>query len=446
MTLGQLSRLNWDKESGPNTSLYIDTLPKEVKDLVTELEHDGWVRRYRNTTTVKETWDTAIDLAKRLYPSNDQDEYEEIREAGHKGEAPRDASKDTMSDSQNQTGGEARSTGGDDALVSEDGSDAAEGTNISWKDCVLSEHNEWSPGEGGSLGITWEGRDISGGVGIMPSDKVHVVDLAKEKDNSYDKHEWEAYMPTDVHSKAFANKIRRYIQSLARSTVDREKYHGRLDKSAIVRLAMPPLDGGDWNKKIFYDQRKHTMKDTCIFVLVDWSGSMQGTKKRYAADAAQRLVHTFDRVLKIPVALAAFSNGHSVCDVGYIKKWNTRGTDPTSIAKRFARFSQYTAGNDDADSVNWAWHQIRNRKESRKILIVLSDGAPAGSWKGHADDALKHVTQAIEKDGNIELYGVGIKSQAVKRYYTNWKYLKDEHDINDTLFKLIKEGDNVKRR
>ena len=82
LVLGQLSRLQWDKESGPYISGFIQSLPKEVQDLVYTLEKEGWVDKFRGTNAVLGTWDVAVDLAKRLYPNNDQQEYEEIREAG----------------------------------------------------------------------------------------------------------------------------------------------------------------------------------------------------------------------------------------------------------------------------------------------------------------------------------------------------------------------------
>jgi hypothetical protein len=395
-----------------------------------------------------ETWDVAVDLAKRLYPNNDQAEYEEIRQAGKNGAAdpnatPRDTAKSTFKDKQGAGSKGTKKSKAVDATESET-PDLRDGCTISWKDCVLSTHSEWSEDNvGGSQGITWEGRKTSGNVAIMPTNKVNVITNWKTSHRTNTR-DIAQYMPSLVHSRAFANKIRRYIQAQARSTVDREKYHGKLDKQAVVRLLMPPIDGGEWNKKIFYDQRKHTVKDTSVFVLVDWSGSMRGPKMKYAADAAQRLVHTFDRVLNIPVALATFSNRKSVCDVGYIKPWNTRGMPAEEIARRFSQFTAFTSGNNDADALNWAWHQLLPRKETRKILIVLSDGAPASAWKGHADDALKHVTHAIEKDNRVELYGVGVKSDAVKKYYTNHIHLEDPKLINETLFTLIKEGNNVK--
>ncbi len=445
LALGQLSRLVWDRESGPYVTSLIKSLPKEVQDLVTTLEHEGWVRKFRDTSTVLDTWDLSVDLAKRLYPDEDQDEYEQIKQAGVEAindpkAQPRDDSKSSFKDAQGTF--VSKGGGGTDSEGSGAGDD---GRTISWKDCVLSEHNDWTGGndEVGSLGITWEDREVTGNVAIMPSNKVNIIKWAAEHKQPRENRDQD-FLPKQAHTRAFANKIRRYIQAQARSTVDREKYHGKLDKQAVVRLLMPPIDGGEWNKKIFYDQRKHTVKDTAIFVLVDWSGSMRGPKMDYAADAAQRLVHTFDRVLNIPVALAAFSNRVTTCDIGYIKQWNTRGMTAAKIAERFALMSNYTSGNDDADALNWAYHQILPRKETRKILIVLSDGAPAGSWRGHAADALKFVTSSIEKQGKVELYGVGIKSDAVAEYYTNNIYLRDENKINETLFTLIKEGNNVK--
>jgi cobaltochelatase CobT len=228
--------------------------------------------------------------------------------------------------------------------------------------------------------------------------------------------------------------------------VTRHKYHGRLDRSSIIKLVLPPIDGGEYNKKLFYQQDKHTMKDTCIFVLTDWSGSMKGPKMRSAADASQRLVYVMERILKIPVALACFSNRDTECDIGYIKPFGTRGLSIEEIAHRFAKFRAYTSANNDADALHWAWQQIRKRRETRKILIVLSDGCPAGSWAGSSYDNLHYIVDAITKEKSVELYGVGIHSNAVEKYYPNFKVLDGPEQINETLFNLIKDGDKRRRR
>ncbi|KKK83894.1 hypothetical protein LCGC14_2788810, partial [marine sediment metagenome] len=325
-----------------------------------------------------------------------------------------------------------------------------EGKVVHWKDMVLSEHTEWKPrdpqSEAGNVGIDWTGISSGSTVGLMPLHMINVIDLAKEPDNSHSGEEdRKRYMPSDGAAAQFGNQIRRSLQALGRSRVTRHKLHGKLDRSSIVKLLLPPIDGGEYNKKIFYQQEKHTMKDTCIFVLTDWSGSMKGAKMRSAADASQRLVYVMERILKIPVALACFSNRDTECDIGYIKPFGTRGLTAEEIAHRFAKFRAFTSANNDADAVHWAWTQIRKRHEDRKILIVLSDGCPAGSWIGSSYDNLHHVVDAITKDGHVELYGVGIHSGAVKKYYPHYKILSGPDEINATLFNLIKDGDKLRR-
>lgn len=448
MIIGQLSRLEWDEYSQGALSPLIRSLPKQVKELLSELEDEGWVERFRHTKDETDTWNVSCDLIKRLYPDHDQDEYEQIRQAGLDGADTEHGPKRDSSGDKNPCPftreGEGEGEGDSPAIEPSDSIDV-----ISWRDVVLSEHAINKDGAPGGVAIDWEGYDSGTPAYVMPTARTNVIDLSQgsiedhvRKSHGY--HSGESnpskYMSNNAASIQFANQIRRYIQAKARSVVVRDKYHGRLDKGAIVKLALPPIDGGEYNKRIFYEQRKHTIKDTAIFVLTDWSGSMSGRKMKYAADASQRLVFTFERILNIPVALAAFTDRTSDCDIGYIKKFNTRGLPAEEIAHRFAKFYPYSCGNNDSDAVHWAWQQILRRKETRKLLIVISDGAPTDVWKGHAHTNLKYITKQIEKDKRVELYGVGVCSDAVRNYYTNYKVLNSPEEINQTLFEVIKEG------
>ena len=402
--LNQRARMDWDEDASMSMRQVMPHVPSDTLTLYNELVDEGWHTRIQQTKTPHDTWDVAVDLAKRLYPNNDQDEYEDIRQAGHaKSGEQRDDEQSSMPDSQGQ--GQVSEDGGE-----EEGGGAAssdEGTVVSWKDVVLSEHNEWTGV--GTVGIDWSGKDDEERTAYMPIDEVNVIDY-DTKDT--DCRGWQSYLPTEQSSRTFANRMRRYIQAEQRVQVDRERYNGRIDKSSLVRVALPPINGGDYNKRIFYDMKKRTMKDTAIMVMVDWSGSMMGRKKHYAADAAQRLVWCFDRVLNVPVALAAFSDGRS------------------------------TSANDDADAIHWAWHQLMQRKEERKMLIVLSDGCPTSGYAGGWGDAeLKHLVKMIEERGDVDIYGIGICSNAVERYYTNHKIIQSPEEINQALFECIREGD-----
>lgn len=453
--LGQLSRLEWDGMSNNSRAAFFNSMHPVAKKLTDDLVNEGWVDKLLDTEDPHDTWDLAVDLYKRLYPEQDDEKTEELRDKGHSMEPSNDVGEDATA---RGSGDDIQEDGDASGKAAKKGDDEGDGTTppepqqgtvVSWKDAVLSEHNDWQPKEDGatpgSIGIDWTDY-TEGEVALMPQHMINVIDCRKKSEQPEDENDWDGYgspssfMPNNQQSRAFGNQIRRYIQAQARTHVHREQYNGKLHRGSLVRLAMPPVDGGEWNKKLFYQFENKKELNTVIHVLTDWSGSMQGTKMVHAADASGRLVYVFDRVLRVPVQLAAFTNGRTRCDIGLIKAFGDKSISPRQIAENFSKFYKYSSANNDADSVMWAYNQLLQRKEKRKILLVLSDGAPAGSWAGSSSSNLLHVTKSIEKAGKVELYGIGIESNAVKTYYSNCKVLNDSDEINKTLFDIIKEG------
>ena len=461
--LGQLSRNSWDSISqiDGQREFFKEALHPLARGLLDELVQEGYVERFRTTSTPDDCLDVAIDLYKRIFPESereDDEQCEQMREQGHSKE-PSEAGDSGQAGDTEADGSDGDTSAdegtGDGELTEGEGKPPTEhkqGQVVSWKQSVLSEHNEWKAKElgavPGNIGIDWKDY-TKGRIALMPASMINEVDLHRgseqpEKANGG----WystcgtpSSFMPDNTEARRFGSQVRRYLQAKARSRVSREKYHGRLDKQAITRLALPPIDGGEWNKKIFYGYDEQKKLNTCVQVLTDWSGSMDGDKMVYAADASGRLVHTMDRVLRVPVALAAFTNARSECDIGIIKRFSDRSISPTQIAENFSKFYKYSSANNDADALMWGYRELSKRKEMRKILIVLSDGCPAGSWgRSSGDSNLRHVTKQIEDEGKIELIGVGICSDAVQSYYKNFKVLNKPEDINTTLFNVIKDG------
>lgn len=445
MALQQIARTRWDTHHEVALATIINTFPKEVKELLDELVNEGWHKKMEATVTTKDAWNVACDLCKRLYPDQ-EDEINEAQEAGNSGKPREGEGEGAKGNAAGKPGEEGE---GDDLANLE------EGYNISWKDAVLSEHNEWKEppcGGIGGVGITWE--DYTGGnIVLAPEKEINMVELAKKKEEPAD--DWcdmgspSSFMCKDMEARSLGNQIRRYIQSRARSQVSRHKRHGALDKASLVKLALPPIDKGDYNRKLFYTQEKRNVTDTAVSILVDWSGSMMGTKMKLAADASGRLAYVLGRQIGIPVEVLSFTTRYSSCDVGIVKSFSERNVSKEEIARRYSAFYKYSSGNNDADAVAQAHRRLLKRKESRRVLIVLSDGAPTDNWKGGQPDAnLRHVTGMIEKDRyhNVELWGVGILSDAVQRYYTQYQVLNDAADINTTLFSIVKHGYENYRR
>lgn len=469
--ISQLSRMAWDSYSNINRHIFMNNLHPVAKKLTDDLVTEGWVDRMEQVGDEHDTWDLAVDLVKRLYPDVDEDKLEECRQKGHNG-PPEDGEEEGEGkqgegdgkgddkakgdgeagmDGEGEQGAEPANDEETDGLADKDGALPGEGKVVHWKEAVNSQHDEWKPKDpnapAGNIGIDWTDYK-TGKIALMPQKLINVIDCRKNSDEQPEDRNYyrscgipSAFMPDNKESRAFANQIRRYIQAQARVRFERDKYHGRLDKGSIVKLVLPPIDGGEYNKRLFYQMHKAEAQDTCIMVLTDWSGSMQGGKMVNAADASGRLVQVFDRILRMPVQLAAFTNGRSRCDIGLIKKFDDRSVSPLDIATGFSKFYKYSSANNDADAVMWAYNQIRKRKESRKILMVLSDGCPAGTWmRGCGSSNLSYVTNHIQTEGKVELYGVGIQSDAVKTYYENVQVLEDETQINRALFEIIKGG------
>jgi len=441
MLLQQVARLKWDAQSEVTLASIIKDMPDAPRELLDTLMNEGWHRKMTGTSDVKSTWDLACDLAKRLYPDK-EDEINECKTA-----------VDTDTPREGTGEGEGEAVDGAKPGDGEEGDKKAaikEGSNISWKDAVLSEHDGFKTTDPddphAGIGITWE--DFTGGsVVLMPPHEVNVIDLSKAKHES--RNSWggvgspDSFMVKDKEARSLGNQIRRYIQSRARSQISRHKRHGRLDKASLVKLALPPIDGGDYNRKVFYDQEKRSVIDTAVTILVDWSGSMHGSKMQMAADAAGRMATVLNKQIGIPVEILAFTTARTRCDVGVLKEFKERGLSAEEIARRFSAFYKYSSGNNDADALVTAYRRLLARRESRRVLIVISDGAPTDSWMGgHADANLRHVVSMIQgrRRDPVELWGLGICSSTVERYYKRNEVIWDPAEINTKLFAIVKHG------
>ena len=430
--LNQLSRRSWDGWSRKEVDEWLMVMPEEGQPLMTELVKEGWVDKFRATKTPYDSWDVSCELFNRLYPDGipKQDknpDQAEARDTDKQGNIPPDSG----------------------TTEEQEPDPLEEGYVVNWQDVVTSDHPEGNAG--GAMGITWEDKETSRkNVAIRPDKQNAVYDLTTDinlDQTIRETNHWPCrgkaahwFMMPDKAGRALANRIRRYVQSQTRSKFKSEQEHGRLDKRGLMRLAMPPIDKGEWNKKVFYTRHNKRALNTAIHILVDWSGSMSGRKQIYAAAAAQRAAEVFSRSLRMPTMISSFTTGLTRSDIGIIKHFDKPATEK-QIAARFGQWYKLMSGNADADAVMWAYRRLRERKEPRKLLIVLSDGAPACAFsRGGAHSSLLAVTNRIQKEGIVELFGLGIESTAVRLYYNNHAVIRDTAEINEALLTVLKEG------
>lgn len=212
-----------------------------------------------------------------------------------------------------------------------------------------------------------------------------------------------------------------------------DKEEGEIDTAAIYKLA-----NGD---KLVFQQLDYTRRmNTAITILVDMSGSMTGPKiieAQKAVIACGKLCH----LLRTPFEILGFSTSLDVYP-GDMTVYNRFAPLIHFIFKEFHenfdrvkyRLLKIRAlyDNIDHESVLWAANRLIVRPESRKILIVFSDGHPlaANSERRLLAKCLKKAVKDITARG-IEVYGIGVHSTAVEKFYPNYSVIT--HDGSETL-------------
>lgn len=212
------------------------------------------------------------------------------------------------------------------------------------------------------------------------------------------------------------------------------------------------------HSKIFRLPQRRDVMDTTVSILVDNSGSMRGRPIEMAALTTDILARTLDKCgVKVEVlgfTTRSWKGGESRLD------WISAGrpehpgrlNDVMHVIYKSAHQPYvkckdnfaFMLGDDllkeniDGESLKWAYKRIVKRSESRKILMVISDGAPVDyatdrhNITGYLDKNLKDTISQVEKNKSIELLAIGI-GHDVDNYYKNAVVIENAETLADTL-------------
>lgn len=220
---------------------------------------------------------------------------------------------------------------------------------------------------------------------------------------------------------ALVGEVRRLLQAKARVRFDHERLDGRLDGRNIGRVLMPQVGDGTYNRSIFRQRVPTDTLNCALTILVDCSGSMSGEKIHAATEAAMALNDLASTALRVPSEVLGFSTSNR--DTPHLIEFKTFAERRVNRGLVGARMAQVESGhmmrgNADGDSLMSAAQRIRNRREARRIIIVLSDGSPAEGANGSCSYTnLKCAIAGIRKSG-IEVYGIGIMDTNVRDFYS----------------------------
>ena len=260
-----------------------------------------------------------------------------------------------------------------------------------------------------------------------------------------------------------ANRLQRLLLAKQNTSWNFNLEEGILDNARLHRVIANPS-----YPLSFKEETENQFKDTVVTLLIDNSGSMRGRSISLAAICADIIGSTLERC-QIKTEILGFTTKH--WKGGDSKKlWMINGSRANpgrlndirhiiykSADNSWRRSRRYFGAmlregllkeNVDGEALAWSHERLLKRPEERKILIVISDGAPvddstlSANREDYLDNHLRQIILQIEKDSPIELQAIGI-GHDVTKYYKNALTINRAEELGevllDELTKLFKD-------
>ena len=260
-----------------------------------------------------------------------------------------------------------------------------------------------------------------------------------------------------------ANRLQRLLLAKQNTSWNFNLEEGILDNARLHRVIANPS-----YPLSFKEETENQFKDTVVTLLIDNSGSMRGRSISLAAICADIIGSTLERC-QIKTEILGFTTKH--WKGGDSKKlWMINGSRANpgrlndirhiiykSADNNWRRSRRYFGAmlregllkeNVDGEALAWSHERLLKRPEERKILIVISDGAPvddstlSANREDYLDNHLRQIILQIEKDSPIELQAIGI-GHDVTKYYKNALTINRAEELGevllDELTKLFKD-------
>ena len=268
-----------------------------------------------------------------------------------------------------------------------------------------------------------------------------------------------------------ANRLQRRLMAKQTRSWEFDLEEGLLDAGRLARIVANPV-----HPLSFKRERDMEFRDTVVSLLIDNSGSMRGRPITVAAMSADILARTLERC-GVKVEILGFTT-RSWKGGTAREKWVNDGkpknpgrlNDLRHIVYKSAdtpwRRARKNLGlmlregllkeNIDGEALLWAHHRLLGRTEQRRILMVISDGAPvddatlSANPGNYLERHLREVIHWIETRSEVELTAIGI-GHDVTRYYRRAVTLIDAEELGGTMMRNLTElfdedGPTLQRR
>ena len=256
-----------------------------------------------------------------------------------------------------------------------------------------------------------------------------------------------------------ANRLQRRLMAQQNRAWEFDLDEGMLDPARLSRIVVDPM-----HPLSFKREKDTTFRDTVVTLLLDNSGSMRGRPITVAATCADILARTLERCgVKVEIlgfTTRAWKGGQSR------EAWLAAGkpanpgrlNDLRHIIYKSAdapwRRARKNLGlmmregllkeNIDGEALNWAYRRLLGRTEQRRILMMISDGAPVDDSTlsvnpgNYLERHLRYIIEEIETRSPVELIAIGI-GHDVTRYYRRAVTIVDAEELGGAMTEKLAE-------
>ena len=256
-----------------------------------------------------------------------------------------------------------------------------------------------------------------------------------------------------------ANRLQRRLMAQQNRAWEFDLEEGMLDPARLSRIIVDPL-----HPLSFKREKDTNFRDTVVTLLLDNSGSMRGRPITVAATCADILARTLERCgVKVEIlgfTTRAWKGGQSR------EAWLAAGKPPNPGRLNDLRHIIYKSAdapwrrarknlglmmregllkeNIDGEALSWAYRRLLARTEQRRILMMISDGAPVDDSTlsvnagNYLERHLRYVIEEIETRSPIELIAIGI-GHDVTRYYRRAVTIVDAEELGGAMTEKLAE-------
>ena len=256
-----------------------------------------------------------------------------------------------------------------------------------------------------------------------------------------------------------ANRLQRRLMAQQNRAWEFDLEEGLLDPARLTRIVIDPMHALSFKR-----EKDTTFRDTVVTLLLDNSGSMRGRPITVAATCADILARTLERCgVKVEIlgfTTRAWKGGQSR------EAWLAAGKPPNPGRLNDLRHIVYKSAdapwrrarknlglmmregllkeNIDGEALDWAHKRLLARTEQRKILMMISDGAPVDDSTlsvnpgNYLERHLRWVIEEIETRSPVELIAIGI-GHDVTRYYRRAVTIVDAEELGGVMTEKLAE-------